>query len=107
MQNTLRRLGSDFEGYRAIDYWWLKNWRIGRERDMGAAINVEDETQCAMWLNEVHAHADTFLNDHEAAIYITESEGKLARRRSELAAGRARNAETDADVTTLCAYALI
>ena len=101
LHNTLRRLGSDFEGYRARDWQWLKNWRIGREKGMGEAINVEDEIECAMWLNEVRVHAGTFLNDHEAGSYITESEGKLARRRSELTAGRARNAEADAYVARL------
>ena len=96
LQNTLRRLGSDFEGYRAIDWWWLKSWRIGREKDMGGPVDVEDERQCALWLGEVRAHADTFLGASEAASYVTESEGKLVRHRAELAAGRARNAEADA-----------
>ena len=85
-----------FEGYRALDYWWLKNWRIGRDKDMGPPIDVEDEVQCALWLHEVCAHADTFLNASEAASYVTESKGKLARHRAELTAGRARNAEADA-----------
>ena len=101
LQNTLRRLGSDFEGFRARDWQWLKNWRIGREKGMGEAINVEDEIECAMWLDEVRVHAGTFLGASEAARYITESEGKLARRRSELTAGRARNAEADAYVARL------
>ena len=96
LHNTLRRLGGDFEGYRALDYWWLKNWRIGRDKDMGAPINVESEIQCGAWLDEVRVHADTFLGASEAASYITESEGKLARHRAELTAGRARNASADA-----------
>ena len=101
IQNTLRRLGSDFGGFASRDWMWLKDWRIGREKGMSGPVDVEDEGQCEAWLQEVRVHAATFLNDHEAARFITESEGKLARRRSELAAGRARNAETDARVARL------
>ena len=33
LQNTFRRLGSDLEGFRARDWWWLKTWR---DRPRGA-----------------------------------------------------------------------
>ena len=96
LQNTLRRLGSDFGGFASRDWQWLKNWRIGREQGMKGPLDVEDESQCKMWLHEVQAHASVFLSGPSAEAYIAESEAKLKRRRAELAAGRQRNAETDA-----------
>lgn len=96
IQNTLRKLGSDVEGFRARDWLWLKNWRIGREPGMGGPVDVEDEKQCEAWLHEVHVHAKAFLNDAMAQTYIAECEGKLTRRRSELATDRAANADADA-----------
>ena len=101
LQNTLRRLGSDFGGFSSRDWQWLDNWRIGREKGMGGPVDVENEGQCKTWMNEARMHAAIFLNTHEADCFIVECTEKLARRRSELAAGRARNAETDARVARL------
>ena len=83
---------------------WLKNWRIGRERGMGGPVDVEIRgRQCVAWLlRQARAHADAFLGTREAASYIAECEGKLARRRGELAEGRARNAEVDAHAARKC-----
>ena len=96
IQNTLRRLGSDLGGFSTRDWMWLKNWRIGREPDMGDAVNVEDPAECSEWLSEAQAHASVFLAGAAASTYLADCEGKLKRRRSELAAGRARNADADA-----------
>ena len=96
LDNDLRRLRSDLEGFRARDYQWLRNWRIGREPDMGAAVDVEDLVQCERWLSMVRIHASVFLVEAEAESYLAECQAKLERRRAELAAGRQRNAEADA-----------
>ena len=81
LQNTLRKLGSDFEGYASRDYMWLRDWRIGREPDMGGPIDAEDRMQCARWLSEVIIHAKVFLSDAGAATYLAECKAKLERRR--------------------------
>ena len=47
-------------------------------------------------MNQARAHAFVFLRENAAVQFIADCVGKLERRRSELAAGRARNAETDA-----------
>ena len=97
LQNTLRRLGSDLERFRASDWWWLKTWRDGNEKGMDSPVDVEDEAQCAMWLNELQVHLDTFpIGDSYGPNFFAECEGVLARRRDNLVAGRARNAEVDA-----------
>ena len=84
----LRKLGSQFEGFRARDWLWLKNWRIGREKGMNGPVDVEDVKQCHAWITEVYEHADTFLNTYDAGRFIEESNEKLVRHRSELADGR-------------------
>ena len=101
LQNTLRRLGSDFGGFSSRDWQWLDNWRIGREHGMGGPVDVENEGQCKTWLNEARTHAVTFLNTRQANRFIVECKGKLDRRRRELVEGRARNAETDARARAL------
>ena len=101
IENTLRKLGSDFGGYRSRDYIWLKDWRIGRQPDVGPAIDVDDEGQCAKWMLQVKVHAEVFLSDAAGDQYIADAELKLSRRRAELAAGRQRNAEVDAEVARL------
>ena len=35
IQNDLRKLGSDLEGFRARDWWWLKTWRDGERKGHG------------------------------------------------------------------------
>ena len=75
---------------------WLKDWRIGREQSMGGPVDVEDPIQCAHWLSQTQDHASVFLSGPSATAYLAECKAKLERRRSELAAGRQRNAETDA-----------
>ena len=35
IQNDLRKLGSDLEGFRARDWWWLKTWRDGQRKGHG------------------------------------------------------------------------
>ena len=101
LQNTLRRLGSDFGGFASRDWQWLKNWRIGREPDMGAAVDVERPMQCDRWLSEVQIHASVFLASADAESYLAESKAKLERRRAQLASGRQRNAEVDAHAARL------
>ena len=97
IQNDLRRLGSDLEGFRARDWWWLKTWRDGQEKGMDSPVDVEDEAQCTMWLNELHVHLDTFpIGDSYGRNFITKCENVLANRRRNLVDGRARNAEVDA-----------
>ena len=51
IQNDLRRLARDLEGFRARDWWWLKTWRDGYEKGLDSPVDVEDEAQCTMWLN--------------------------------------------------------
>ena len=97
IQNDLRRLGSDLEGFRARDWWWLKTWRDGQEKGMDSPVDVEDEAQCTMWLNELHVHLDTFpIGDSYGRNFITKCENVLANRRRNLVEGRARNTEVDA-----------
>ena len=97
IQNDLRKLGSDLDGFRARDWWWLKSWRDGQEKGMDSPVDVEDEAQCTMWLNELHVHLDTFpIGDSYGRNFITKCENVLANRRSNLVEGRARNAEVDA-----------
>ena len=96
LENDIRRLRSDLGGYRARDIRWLRQWRIGQERDMLPAIDVEDLAQCERWLAEVRVHASVFLAGAEAEGFVAECDAKLIRRRAELAAGRQRNADTDA-----------
>ena len=97
IQNDLRKLGSDLEGFRARDWWWLKTWRDGQEKGMNSPVDVEDETQCTMWLNELRVHLDTFpIGDSYGRNFITKCENVLASRRRNLVDGRARNAEVDA-----------
>ena len=96
LQNTLRRLGSDFEGFRARDWIWLKNWRIGREPGMNGPVDVEDQEQCEAWMRGVTAHTKAFLSLDDARKFYAECQGKLERRRSEIAAGHAANANADA-----------
>ena len=97
IQNDLRRLGSSLEGFRARDWWWLKTWRDGQEKGMDSPVDVEDEAQCTMWLNELQRHLDTFpIGDSYGRNFVSKCENVLARRRSDLVEGRARNAETDA-----------
>ena len=96
IQNDLRRLGSDLDGFRARDWWWLKTWRDGQEKGMDSPVDVEDEAQCTMWLNELQVHLDTFpIGDSYGRNFITKCENVLASRRRNLVEGRARNAETD------------
>ena len=76
LQNTLRRLGSDFEGFRSRDWWWLKEWRIGREPGMGSAVDVENPMDCEHWLSGVRTHANVFLAGAEADAYVAECEGE-------------------------------
>ena len=102
LQNTLRRLGSDLEGFRARDWWWLKTWRDGKEKGMNSPVDVEDEAQCTMWLSELQVHLDTFpIGDSYGPNFFAACEGVLARRRNNLVEGRARNAEVDAEVARL------
>ena len=68
---------------------------------MGGPVDVEDKGHCKAWMVQVRRHADTFLSDSAANSFYAESKAKLARRRSELAAGRARNAETDANAARM------
>ena len=97
IQNDLRKLGSDLDGFRARDWWWLKTWRDGEEKGMNSPVDVEDETQCTMWLNELRVHLDTFpIGDSYGRDFITKCENVLASRRRNLVGGRARNAEVDA-----------
>ena len=102
IQNDLRRLGSDLDGFRARDWWWLKTWRDGKEKGMNSPVDVEDETQCTMWLNELQVHLDTFpIGDSYGRNFITKCEDVLASRRRNLVEGRARNAETNAQAARL------
>lgn len=101
LENDMRRLRSDLEGFRARDHRWLQKWRIGREPGMGGPVDVESLTQCELWLDKVQAHAGIFLDDAEAEAYFTGCKAKLERRRAELAAGRHRNAEADAEASRL------
>ena len=97
IQNDLRKLGSDLDGFRARDWWWLKSWRDGQEKGMDSPVDVEDEAQCTTWLNELHVHLDTFpIGDSYGRNFITKCENVLANRRRNLVEGRARNAEADA-----------
>ena len=97
IQNDLRKLGSDLDGFRARDWWWLKTWRDGQEKGMNSPVDVENEAQCAMWLNELHEHLDTFpIGASYGRNFILKCENVLANRRSNLVEGRARNAEVDA-----------
>ena len=97
IQNTLRRLGSNLDGFRARDWWWLKTWRDGQEKGMNSPVDVEDEAQCTMWLNELQVHLDTFpIGDSYGRNFITKCENVLASRRRNLVEGRARNAKVDA-----------
>ena len=97
IQNDLRRLGSNLDGFRARDWWWLKTWRDGQEKGMESPVDVEDEAQCEAWLNEVQVHLDTFpIGDSYGRNFITKCENVLASRRRNLVEGRARNAEVDA-----------
>ena len=105
LENDMRRLRSDLEGYRARDHQWLRDWRIGRERGMGGAIDVEDPEKCEHWLREVQVHVVLFLSGAGAETYLAECRAKLERRRTELAAGRQRNAEADAYAARLRAEA--
>ena len=95
IENSLRKKGSEVEGYRARDHIWLQAWRIGKEPDMGAAIDVENLKVSEEWLREVRVHVTVFLSAGSGRQYLENCEGKLNRRRIELAAGRNRNAEAD------------
>ena len=55
---------------------------------------------------EVRVHAELFLSGARGDSYIAESTAKLERRRSQLAEGRARNAEVDAEARRLHAEVL-
>ena len=70
---------------------------------MNSPVDVEDKAQCAMWLNELQVHLDTFpIGDSYGPNFFAACEGVLARRRvPNLVAGRARNAEVDAQVARL------
>ena len=97
IQNDLRKLGSDLDGFRARDWWWLKSWRDGNEKGMNSPVDVEDEAQCTTWLNELRVHLDTFpIGDSYGRDFVTKCENVLANRRNNLVEGRARNAEVDA-----------
>lgn len=96
IENMLRAQRSLIEGYRARDHIWLQAWRIGKEPDMGAAINVESTDRCEAWLVQVRIHVTVFLPTGRGDKYLSDCEGKLSRRRDELAAGRRDNANAAA-----------
>ena len=70
---------------------------MANEKGMDSPVDVEDETQCTMWLNELQVHLDTFpIGDSYGGNFFVKCENVLASRRRNLVEGRARNAEVDA-----------